>query len=282
MSKVLLNIVAGILLIALNACAATNHTLLTENSSPSLDNALVVMGIKWIEIYNDVETKEEKTGISYELLNDAKLLKQKQRKEGQPELGTPLYYLNYFTFEWSDEKGKTHTFVRFAKNLHQYENIALYEFSPGTYSLNIIDMVYEKYYQPNNKRYSATDWQNYPQRYKEEFGTWELSAGKIHYLGDLTFYFRTKRFDLGIIVSDYRVEDIQLEKIEIVDNFEEMKSEIAEQKPWFPVSQMTNMAIEKQWIYAKPAEAKQPKAPAEPEKPKVDEKPKEKKKNTFY
>jgi len=274
--------VAGILLIAVNACAATHQTLLTEDSSPSLDNSLVVMGIKWVEIYNDIETKEEKTGISYELLNDAKLLEQKQKKKGQPELGMPLYYLNYFTFRWSDEKGKTHTFVRFAKNMHQYENIALYEFSPGTYSLNTIDMVYEKYHLPIDKRYGATDWKNYPQRYKEDFGAWELSAGKIHYLGDLTFYFRTKRFDVGLIVSDYRVEEIQLEKIEITDNFEGMKSALAEQKPWFPVANLTNMATEQQWVYVKPVEAKKPKVPVEPEKPKVEEKPKQKKKNTFY
>ncbi|MCG8333515.1 MAG: hypothetical protein MJE63_03300 [Proteobacteria bacterium] len=271
----------GLFFLVITACSSKEYKPLTKDSSPSLNNSLAVMGIKFVENYTDPETLEEKSFTSYNILKDKELLKRRQIEKGSPELFRSLHYLSDFKFHWSDDKGVDHVIVRFHNNLLQYENIALYELKPGTYTLNGFRMRQLKL--KESKRGKSEDrWHLYFEQYNETIGTWELPAGKIVYLGDLTLTFFTKKENRGLLSPEVVNRDIILQKIEIKDEFENMKSALKEQKPWFPADKMLNAAQENQWVYYQPSAARKKQEESDPEQPQSEKQEPKKKENTFY
>jgi hypothetical protein len=274
-------LITMLFLLTFMACSSKEYKPLTEDSSPSLNNSLAVMGIKFVEMYTDPKTRESKTIISYELLNDEALLKIRQVEPGAPELYRSLYYLSDFTFQWSDEIGEDHEIVRFHNNALQYENIALYELKPGTYTLNGFKMR-QLQLKEGKKGKSEERWHLVFKQYNETMGTWDLPAGKIVYLGDLTMTFITKKENRGLLSPEVVNRNITLHKIDIKDDFKQMKNALKDQKPWFPADKMINAARENEWVYFQlPAKKKQ--VVRNPEKVKNNGKvPNKKKENTFY
>ncbi len=272
----------GLLLFVITACSSKEYQPLTKDSSPSLNNSLAVMGIRFVENYTDPETREEKSFISYDILKNEELLNLRQIEKGSPELHRSLYYLSDFKFHWSDEMGGDHLISRFHNNLLQYENTALYELKPGTYTLNGFRMRQLKL--KEEKRGKSEDrWHLYFKQYNETIGTWKLPAGEIVYLGDLTLTFYTKKEKRGLLSPEVVNKDIILQNIKIEDKFEQMKSALKEQKPWFPVDKMTNASRENQWVYYQPPAVRKKQEKAAPEQPQTEkQEPKKKKENTFY
>lgn len=248
------------LLLLVSACSSNEYELLTQESPTSKENTLVVMGITWIETYNDTKDKEQKTLVSFNLLQNEEQIKKQRSEKDVSKLYHALHYMNSFRFVWQDQNEESHSFVRFGKDLRQYEKSALYQFKPGTYTLKGVEMIQNRFQE--RPKDTPERWQRYKVIKKEDFGTWELPPGKIVYLGDLTFYFKTKRFIYGLLTPEEVVDSIKLEKVELKNDFDAMKTALAEQKPWFPVEQMINLAQDREWIYiqAPPViEAEQPK-----------------------
>lgn len=265
-------VLAGMLLL-FSACAGNEYQLLTQDSPTSKENTLVVIGVKWIETYNDTKDKEEKTSVSFDLLMDEALIKDKRVEKDKTALYLPLYYMHTFRFELTDQNGEDHSFVRFGKDLLQYEKIALYQFKPGTYTLKGIEMAQNRFEEANAKN-SPVRWQRFKVDHQENFGTWELPPGKIVYLGGLILHFKTKRFIFGIFTPEELIESIKLEKVEFKNDFEAVKSDLMEQKPWFPADQIINLATDQEWVYVHV-----------PQPSSVDtesEQPKQKDKNAFF
>jgi len=248
-------ILIAVILLLFAGCSGVEHQLITKDSVTSRDNTLVVVGIKWVEVYNDAkaEAKEKdtiiKTQRSYQLLDDNALVLRNLVKKNDPELHHPLYYLHHFKFIFNDEQGEEHTFIRFGKDLRQYEPYAIYELPPGTYRLNQIDWRENRFQAGQGGNYPVLD-QLFFEGRSEQFGQWTLPAGKIVYLGEITIRFHTKRIIFGIITPVEAEKEIDLLQIDIEDKFEQTIADLKKQKPWFPATEMVNLSSPGKWVYS--------------------------------
>ncbi len=73
---------------------------MTRDSTTYIENSLIVIGIQWVDIYNDLLSKKEtrKTIHSFTLLDNKELIVDKEVEAGNRELYDDLYYLNKFKF----------------------------------------------------------------------------------------------------------------------------------------------------------------------------------------
>ncbi len=238
-----------LLILLLSSCSGTEHAFLTKNSDVSKTKSILVMGINWVEVYNDTEDDTEKTLFSKDLLMDKKKILKRQEKKNEPELYRALHYISDFKFHFMDEKEDKHFFTRFSKNLVQYEKIAIHEFQSGKYEFNNISVIQEKVgEQRASKGGEMAKWQKHYVDYPGEYGKWEFEPGKIVYMGNLTIYFKTKRFVFGLFTPEELVDKITLVRISLEDRFDETVKELQTSKPWFPASQMINRSRREEWI----------------------------------
>ena len=272
------NLFFGLLAIALTSCSVNEHALITRDSSTSIDNCLVVIGIKWIDTYNDPGSEKlvEKSVTSNDLLENEDLIAGKEVSEGGSELYRALYYLSEFRFVFRDEQGEEHFFTRFGKDKNQYEHVAIYEFAPGNYTLTRVETIQHRV-EENKRTIYIERWHRNQVDYEEVLGAWDFPKGKIVYLGDLTFYFSSTRFIYGLLTPDELVRKSDLERIEFQDRFEEMKNLLKAEKSWFPTDNMINLASENKWVYIQ----KERNMNRE-EKNMENEQPKKKNKNAFF
>ncbi len=272
----------GVLVFILTSCSGIEHELRTEDSVTSIDNSLIVIGIQWIDTYNDPESQYSTKLKTYSdgLLNDEKLIASKEVEKDKPELYRYLYYLNKFRFVFVDNAGKEHYFIRFGKDKRQYETKAIFEFAPGDYIFSRVETYQEKF-KDNRNLVDIERWKRFEVDYQETFGQWRFPAGKIVYLGDLIFYFKTKRFIFGMLTPEELVQKTVLEKIEFLDRIEETKNTLKEEKPWLPIDNIVNLASEKKWIYIE-SEPEAEIGEKNEEVKEIEETPKKNRKNSFY
>ncbi len=269
----------------LASCSSNNLEIITKDSTTSLDNSLVVMRINWIDSYYYDDKKENGIIVSSDLLKKTDLFEKREVNEGEPELYGYLYYLNSFSFIFQDGSGKEQRFVRFGKDLRQYEPVAIYQFTPGEVSLGAIETYEEKLSssQLANQRDGRMEyWSRSKVIYEDDFGRWDLPKGKIAYLGDLTFYYHTKRMVLGWFPPKKLVESIVLEKIELKDGFDETRVMLAEQKPWFPADGMINLSMDKVWVYNEAPEQKEVKPESDIKTDQTEQQPQKNRDNSFF
>ncbi|MBU2512513.1 hypothetical protein KJ966_14350 [bacterium] len=239
---------ASMFFLMITACSSIEQHLITEDSATSKEKTLVVMGIKWVETYNDPEEKTIETLTSYQLLDNEELVKDRLIQAGKPELRRELYYLSHFVFHFNDEIGKTNTIEYFAKDLRTYDPIAIYQFQPGKLTLDNISVKLKKY--KNHREVAKTEfWKPYNVYYPQDYGSWSLPKGRVVYLGDLTLYFKTKRFVYGLIYREVINQAVTLMKVTMEDRFEETKASLKEKKPWFPADQIENISFAKEWVF---------------------------------
>lgn len=242
------------ILVVLGGCASNAvHPVVSQDSVVSRDKALIVMGVSFIEKYNDTEDKKIKKLISADLLKDEKKLKEILDEEDGTALDQPLHYLSRFRFQFMAENDTIHEFIRFNLDTREYEAIAIHEFVPG--SIRLINIVTEQhwYREKLHARGSESFWEKHWVNYEKPFGSWDIQAGKVTYLGHLTMYFTTKRFIHGILTPSELVESTTLVAIVIEDRFEEVKTQLENEKPWFPATEMENQSRPGKWIYQQKA-----------------------------
>lgn len=263
-------------------CSGTEHAQLEKSTYIPKSKAIAVFNIYWVEEYTDPSDQSFVTTKSYTLLQDEKLIRKNSDKSSKTKLYRPLYYIRDFHFQFTDENGDDHYFVRFSDNRLQYEKSAIHAFDPTELTLKQVTgkrMVFDL------KKFDQSGEYLHPDFFEleEPFGTWELKGGKVHYLGDLIFTFKTRRIIFGLLSKVEVPDSVRLKKVEIQDNFEETVNRLKKEKPWFPIDNMINLTEPREWIYfedEEPEESEEPEEPEEPEE-KSSEK-KEKPADAFY
>ncbi len=271
-------------LILLGSCSSNvEHPVVTEDSEVTRDKALIVMGAAFLEKYNDTVEEETKILFSADLLKDKKLLKKRLDEINGTALDLPLHYLSRFRFQFMTPGEAVNEIVRLNKDIKEYEAIAIHEFVPG--SVRLFKILTEQHYFKDRiyNRARVTPWQKHWVNYEESFGSWELQEGKVTYIGHLTMYFVTKRFSRGLLMPVELVEKTEVVAIVIEDRFEEVKEQLKNEKPWFPVAEMENQSRPGEWIYDQKAFDEFNEEEAEPgvEKNKVKKKKRDSKKFFF-
>jgi hypothetical protein len=240
--------VFSLLLLLIVSCSGNEQALVTKNSTTSLENSLIVMRIKWVDSYGYPDKKDREVITSSDLLKRTDLFRRREVEEGKPELYGYLHYLNRFTFLFENDTGEEQNFIRFGKDTRQYEPIAIYQFSPGDVSLVGIE-TYQEQFNAAEWEEQMNSWTRTRKNLDQDFGKWNLPKGKIVYLGDLTFYYHTQRFVFGSFKPEELVESTTLLRIEMKDRFEETRTMLKDQKPWFPADDVINLSSENEWVY---------------------------------
>ncbi|MFH2129740.1 MAG: hypothetical protein ABIK68_05140 [bacterium] len=236
--------------LVLGGCSfRTFHPVVSQETAVSRDQAMLVMGVSFQEIYNDTTDALEKKLVSTDLLKDPVRLRKLLEDPKGTTLYTPLHYLSRFQFQFLTPSGEKHGFIRFDKDVREYEDIAIYEFPPEHVSLVNIATEQHHFSTETLARTSSIRWKKYWIDYAEAYGTWDLQAGRIAYLGHLTLYFKTERFIFGLLTPEEVVERIRLVAIVIEDRFDDTRQQLKKEKPWFPADEMINQAKPAQWIY---------------------------------
>jgi hypothetical protein len=255
------------------ACSsATEYPVITKDTAVSRENTIMVMGIQWVDTYNDaIGDREIKVLRSEDLLSDQKRLSQYRHHRDEGRLSQPLHYLANIRLEFMTPDETWHRVVRFSRDLNTYQTLALHAFLSGPVQLKAIDMDQYRFDEgimtaTGERRHSI-----FRQRYEEDFGAWNLKSGQVVYLGHLTLDFRTRRFVLGLITPEEFVDRIRLTRLTLEDRFEETREQLRKDHPWFPVGEMINLSADRQWVYESAAGDQQGDPPPEP----VDEKPDE-------
>lgn len=239
-------------LLLLGSCSSSDtvHPVVSRDSKVSRDKALIVMGVTFWEMYNDTQDDDLiKKLHSPDLLEDEGRVNKRLVKKKGTELHEPLHYLSRFRFHFSGPGASEHEFVRFDRDTRQYEAIAIHEFVPGSVRLREITTEQRYYEKPSHTRGDERRWAQHWEDYEASFGSWDLEAGRVTYMGHLTMYFRTERFVLGLITPEELVARIELAAIVIEDRFEETKKRLQAEKPWFPVAEMENQSKPGKWVY---------------------------------
>ncbi|NQU64588.1 MAG: hypothetical protein HQ517_09950 [SAR324 cluster bacterium] len=252
MKSVLISFNKILLLIVLMLAGCSSrvfHPVVSQETPVSRENALVVMGISWFEKYNDTDDTQEKILESTDLLKDEIRMSKLLKDKNSTDLERPLHYLSRFQYQFVTPENEKHGFIRFDKDVREYEEIAIHEFPPGRYQLDNITIEQRHF---DNERALQNDdfrWKRHWIDYVQDYGSWDLPAGKITYTGDLVMYFKTRRFIFGLFTPSELVERTRLVAVVIEDRFDEVKQQLKKEKPWFPVDEMVNQSRPKKWIY---------------------------------
>ncbi|MBT4267072.1 MAG: hypothetical protein HOK67_14290 [Deltaproteobacteria bacterium] len=238
----------------LAGCSSTVfHPVVSQQTPVSRDNALIVMGVTWVEIYNDTEDALDKKQYSADLLKNEKSVRKLLVDEKGTALNGALYYLSRFQFHFENPAEEEHGFIRFDRDVREYEEIAIHEFSPGLVQLVNIEIEQRHYNEDGQIGDVDYRWKKHRIEYKKDYGSWDLQAGRVSYLGHLRMYFKTRRFVFGLLTPEELVKQTQLVAIVIEDRFDEVKQRLKNKKPWFPVAEMVNQARPAKWIFLQDA-----------------------------
>lgn len=239
-----------IILLALFAAGCSSSKTLEPlniDSAVSRKNAIIIFNIEFEDSYLDVETEKEATLESSDLLKNKKLVEERRLSSDEKGLKKPLYFIGNIkaTFSSTDKKFKIE---RFGNHLNSYEDIGIYSVNPGKYSLEEFEMTQFRFDQKKHQD-RGERWVPFQEYFNEKINNWNFQAGKIYYLGDLKFNFRTQRFMFGIFPREQIVAKTRVRKVELKDNFEEVKKELKENYAWFPADKIINISENKKWAY---------------------------------
>lgn len=239
-----------LVLLVFAGCAS--HVIIpvvTEETQVSRENALLVMGVTWLEKYNDTEEMLEKILYSTDLVKDKTRLRKLLKNKNGSALSRPLHYLSRFQFQFDTLQKKNPAFIRFDKDVREYEEIAIHEFVPGRIRLDNIAI--EQLHFDDQGTYNSSDfrWKKHWLDYEQNYGSWDLHASRIAYIGHLVMYFKTRRFIHGLLTPEELVRRTQLVAVVIEDRFDEVRKQLKKEKPWFPVDEMVNQSKPEKWVY---------------------------------
>lgn len=253
--------------------------MVLKDSSISRKDVIVVMGINWIDTYNDTETGDIKTQLGSDVPKDKKRVAAQRINPKESGLREPLYYIGNLRLHLLNSENKKETINRFNKDLRGYEAIAIHQFSPGSYDWNHLS--FDEYKMSITYREDIR-WKKEMKNIFKPFQKWNFEAGKVYYLGDLTLRYQTKRKGFGWLPREELVQRIVLNKIELKDNFEATMEKLKQDKPWLPVGEMVNLSQEKSWDYSDVVLHKKKAEQSNEVKPSEEKEDKEKDKEEYF
>ncbi|MBT4526829.1 MAG: hypothetical protein HOC24_09785 [Deltaproteobacteria bacterium] len=232
------------------SCSKNNLVTINKSTAVSRKNAIIIYDVQWVDSFLNINTKKVRDVRSFELLSDEKLIKEHlQEIDGnRSAFNSPLYYLNNFQFSMENENGDFYNIVLFNRNITEYEQLAIFDITPGKY---VVDKIaFNTYQYQKSQEYKVPDerWFRKNQSITGTFGQWKLDPGKIYYLGSYTFYFKTKRFNHGVFNRLVLNKSVKFMGLKREDKFEQTKSKLIETKPWLPVDGMVNLSGSLKWF----------------------------------
>jgi hypothetical protein len=228
-----------------------NLVKIDKNRGVLRKDAIIVFDVQWVDNSLNISNQEVKEIKSFDLLSNEALIQDRLLEiEGNTSrLNSPLYYLSKFDFEIVNENEASFKFIRFNRNLDEYEPFAIFDISPGHYSLNKINFHTYKFKKAKEKRGRDDLWFRQNHSVQEKIGQWNLEAGKIYYLGSFIFYFKTKRFNYGMINQFVLNKEVRFMGLKTEDKFQQVKDELIKTKPWLPVGEMVNLSNSLKWFH---------------------------------
>ena len=235
----------------LTACSVNKLETINKNSLVSRKKAIVILDIKWVDNYFHIDRKAVKEENSVHLLLDDSLIKERLLDfEGNTsKFNSPLYYLNNFQFELKNENDDAYEITRFYRKRAEYEPQAIFDIAPGNYSMNNIEFITQQSKKTGDYILPPGHWSKKYRTLEGEFGQWELEPGKIYYLGSYTFYFKTKRFNYGMMNKFVLNKSVKYMGLKREDKFEQVKKELIKTKPWLTVDGMINLSEPSKWFH---------------------------------
>lgn len=221
---------------------------LSRKSKVERTNAIFIIGIDFLEKYinqglgtsgfwSQEKVVLNKENVESKLLTNSKLL-----------LKQPLYHLANFRFVFETNNGNDLIIKRFHKNLLEYESPGLYSIVPG--KIKLVKVYYDKYVLKEGTGSSMTNrWKKESKSLESDFGTWQLDAGKVYYLGDFTFYFNTKKREFGLYPTEEVNISINMEGIEYRNNFQADIARLKANRSWFPAEKAINKSLQEKWFF---------------------------------
>lgn len=259
-----------ILLTVASCSGPVPSPIITKDSNVARTKAIVVMGVHWVEEYNDVKEGVMKIHNSSDLLLDQEKIRDERISLKESRLRNPLYYIANTRFIFQNSAEEEQMITRFNRDLKEYEPIAIHEVLPGDLYWKQIKLDSYLFNEDNSKELPILR----DLQYKEistPFHKWQLEPGKIYYLGDVTLHFQTKRSLYGLFTEKQVVRKLVVTKVQVEDRFQLVQEILAKQQAWFPVGEMQNLSFTKEWDYSARAIYKS-KAPQQEKKKQVDKK----------
>lgn len=232
------------------SCSTTQSLpLVTESTAVKRTQALAVIGIHWIEEYNDTETKTIITRKSEDLFTDKENLARKKQFPGKTVLYDPLTYLANIRLIASQDKDNDQlfSFVKFNLDLEEYFDNTIHAIPPGEYRLHTLRMDQYKLFLGDNNDPDINKWKKFGFKSPLPEIAWELQAGTISYLGDITLFFKTKKMSFGLAPPEDVIEKVEITRIIFSDKLEKVVEKFKVEKPWFPVDQIQNQSKTGDW-----------------------------------
>lgn len=247
-SALLTSAVLFLIVTIFNGCTTTPDLLVHQKSVIKKgERSIIIFNIDWKERYNNTSKNEWDETLSLDLLNNEEEITKKKILDDRNKLRAPLYHLSNFRFNFVTSLGDR-TITRFHKDIRGYEKIAIYHLPPGNLKLDEILIDIRKF-KNGRKGKKPTRWFKYQMELPEKYGEWDLEAGKVYYLGDLSFNFNTKKFNFGIFPVEAVNQSVKLSSIRYDNSFDETVKNLKERKPWFPGAKVINLAADPKWFY---------------------------------
>ncbi|KAK3603986.1 hypothetical protein CHS0354_026782 [Potamilus streckersoni] len=212
---------------------------LTQKTAVSRQDAIIIVGVEWEELYNDLETKEDlrRTGTEFYLEAAQKKAAQKQNPDSKTVV--PVIHLHNFrlSLDGTELGNKKLLFYSPTETMYKFQ---AYPVSPQQLKLNTV------IFKGTLLQVGAEDTnRNADTEFKIEVPESQylnFEPGKIYYLGTYKIYLKTQREWFGFFPREIVNRSMEITGWQVSDDFEEMKQYYQENYAWFPVNEAINVA----------------------------------------
>jgi len=219
----------------------SNLPYLNQEDSPNLSKTVVVIGIRWEEKNRPTKALPAYKITSESLLEDATNIEKKRTNDDPELLEVPLHYIydQEFFFSLQTQTGEEKLKIEKSnKNLASYPIYSIHQIDPGVLDLKNLEQRVQllSYVQKGE----VDLFHETPQAFPLPPLQWEVKAGQIYYLGEITLTFSNDRYFFGLFTPKLVNGKIEPALFKLEDNFADWQAQFLKNNPWFPVAKTVN------------------------------------------
>jgi len=247
--RVLLRICSIFCLFLYLASCSSTLTPLNQNISVERNQGIIVFGLEWEESYIDLFSNEkiQINSNNYYSFNDSKIqdntdsVKDGSEVDSKTNQSPPT--VSEFRIAFEDKENNFFA-IQYYKGIQKQHKFLAFAVEPQNFSTGIIRYTARllNLGKDKNERFHET-----PVQYHLPKIDYEVESGKIIYGGTFKFYFETKKEWFGFIPKEQVNKEINLVGLKITDQFDQMKEYFTNNFSWFPVGEIKNKSIEKNY-----------------------------------
>lgn len=224
--------------------------------------ALAVISIQFTDEIDDLKEKKHLIHQSQALAENPELVEKKIRIIGKPALYMPLHHIYDFRFYFQDPQGNTHIVQKFNLDLRDYENISIYAFKPGVWTLTQIRYNFIAFKERTNNA-PPEEYHVYQATLNIPKASFKLQAGKVHYLGNLSLHYQSEQMKYGFFPVRYLNKYVKLQRLEWKKQPTKTQQHLKNKQHWFRFSSWIDLSRSADWAYLENKEWKTYTAPVE-------------------